>query len=92
MGQLAKHEGLTVIGSVGSDDKLKYITEDLKFDSGFNYKTEKPSEALSRLAPDGIDIYFENVGGEQLEAAINAMKQFGRISKFHQLNMLKSQY
>jgi NADPH-dependent curcumin reductase CurA len=81
VGQLAKHEGLTVIGSVGDDKKLDYITKELKFDAGFNYKNEKPADALARLAPDGIDIYFENVGGEQLEAAINAMKPFGRISE-----------
>lgn len=79
VGQLAKHEGLKVIGSVGSDDKLDYIIKDLKFDGGFNYKTEKAADALKRLAPDGIDIYYENVGGEQLEAAISAMKDFGRI-------------
>lgn len=81
VGQLAKHEGLTVIGSVGSDEKLEFILKDLGFDGGFNYKKEKPAEALKRLAPEGIDIYYENVGGEQLEAAINAMKPFGRISK-----------
>ncbi|KAF2713565.1 NAD(P)-binding protein [Pleomassaria siparia CBS 279.74] len=81
VGQLAKHEGLTVIGSVGDDKKLDFITKELKFDSGFNYKTEKPADALSRLAPNGIDIYYENVGGEQLEAAMNAMKDFGRISE-----------
>lgn len=79
VGQLAKHEGLTVIGSVGSDDKLDYIINELKFDGGFNYKTEKSADALKRLAPNGIDIYYENVGGEQLEAAINAMKDYGRI-------------
>ncbi|EMD59536.1 hypothetical protein GGP41_004424 [Bipolaris sorokiniana] len=79
VGQLAKHEGLTVIGSVGDDKKLEFITNDLKFDSGFNYKKEKPADALARLAPKGIDIYYENVGGEQLEAAINAMNTFGRI-------------
>jgi NADPH-dependent curcumin reductase CurA len=79
VGQLAKHEGLTVIGSVGDDKKLEYIKSELGFDSGFNYKTEKPAEALARLAPNGIDIYYENVGGEQLEAAINAMNNFGRI-------------
>lgn len=79
VGQLAKHEGLTVIGSVGSDDKLSFITNELNFDAGFNYKTEKPADALARLAPNGIDIYYENVGGEQLEAAINAMNNFGRI-------------
>ena len=79
VGQLAKHEGLKVIGSVGSDDKLDYIIKDLNFDGGFNYKKEKPADALKRLAPDGIDIYYENVGGEQLEAAIDAMNTFGRI-------------
>ncbi|TVY33927.1 NADP-dependent oxidoreductase [Lachnellula occidentalis] len=79
VGQLAKHEGLKVIGSVGSDEKLDYIVKDLKFDGGFNYKKEKPSDALKRLAPNGIDIYYENVGGEQLEAAIGAMNDFGRI-------------
>ncbi|KAF1813692.1 NAD(P)-binding protein [Eremomyces bilateralis CBS 781.70] len=79
VGQLAKHEGLKVIGSVGDDKKLDFILKDLGFDSGFNYKKEKPAAALARLAPDGIDIYYENVGGEQLEAAIDAMKAFGRI-------------
>ncbi|KAJ4321091.1 hypothetical protein N0V94_003038 [Neodidymelliopsis sp. IMI 364377] len=79
VGQLAKHEGLKVIGSVGDDKKLAFIKDELKFDEGFNYKTEKPADALARLAPNGIDIYYENVGGEQLEAAINAMNNFGRI-------------
>ncbi|KAK5940066.1 hypothetical protein PMZ80_007484 [Knufia obscura] len=79
VGQLAKHEGLTVIGSVGSDEKLDFITKDLKFDSGFNYKKESPKDALKRLAPQGIDIYFENVGGEHLDAAIENMNKFGRI-------------
>jgi len=85
VGQLAKHEGLTVIGSVGDDEKLKFILEDLGFDGGFNYKKEKPVEALARLAPKGIDIYYENVGGEQLEAAIHHMKPFGRIGKWDRL-------
>ncbi|CAI7627311.1 unnamed protein product [Penicillium palitans] len=79
VGQLAKHEGLRVIGSVGSDEKLEYITKTLKFDGGFNYKTEKPADALARLAPEGIDIYYENVGGEHLEAALDALNNFGRI-------------
>jgi NADPH-dependent curcumin reductase CurA len=79
VGQIAKHEGLRVIGSVGSDEKLEYIIKELNFDGGFNYKKEKPSDALARLAPQGVDIYYENVGGEQLEAAIDAMNDFGRI-------------
>merc|ERR1712227_888461 len=79
VGQLAKHEGLKVIGSVGDDKKKDYITNDLGFDGAFNYKNEKPADALARLAPNGVDIYYENVGGEHLEAAINAMNDFGRI-------------
>jgi hypothetical protein len=79
VGQLAKHAGLKVIGSVGSDEKLEYITKELDFDGGFNYKKEKPLDALKRLAPQGIDIYYENVGGEHLEAAIDCMNDFGRI-------------
>ncbi|KAM3458323.1 hypothetical protein MY3296_000529 [Beauveria thailandica] len=79
VGQIAKHEGLTVIGSVGSDDKLDFITKELGFDSGFNYKKEKPADALPRLAPEGIDIYYENVGGEHLVAALDNMKVGGRI-------------
>ncbi|KAK7417245.1 hypothetical protein QQX98_004679 [Neonectria punicea] len=79
VGQIAKREGLTVIGSVGSDEKLDYITKELGFDAGFNYKKEKPSDALPRLAPEGIDIYFENVGGAHLEAALANMKVNGRI-------------
>jgi len=79
VGQVAKREGLRVIGSVGSDEKLDFITKELGFDGGFNYKKEKALDALKRLAPDGIDIYFENVGGEQLEAAIEVMNRHGRI-------------
>ncbi|KAJ5819752.1 hypothetical protein N7474_005343 [Penicillium riverlandense] len=77
--QLAKREGLIVIGSVGSDEKLSYIMNELGFDGGFNYKEEKPKEALSRLAPQGLNIYYDNVGGEHLEASLDAMNDFGRI-------------
>ncbi|TKX25824.1 NADP-dependent oxidoreductase RED1 [Elsinoe australis] len=78
VGQIAKHEGLKVIGSVGDDEKLKFITSELGF-QGFNYKKERTGDALHRLAPNGVDIYYENVGGETLEAAISAMNPFGRI-------------
>lgn len=79
VGQIAKREGLTVIGSVGSDEKLEFITKELGFDSGFNYKKESVFDALPRLAPNGIDIYFENVGGEHLEAALVSLNKGGRI-------------
>ena len=82
VGQLAKHDGLTVIGSAGSQEKVDFLVKELKFDAAFNYKTlqgETMKERLLRLAPKGIDIYFENVGGEHLEAALDVMNQHGRI-------------
>ncbi|KAG6001209.1 hypothetical protein E4U54_001138 [Claviceps lovelessii] len=79
VGQIALKEGLTVIGSVGSDEKLDFITKELGFDAGFNYKKESPEEALKRLAPKGIDIYYDNVGAEHLDAALNHLNDFGRI-------------
>ncbi|KAK9772585.1 putative Enoyl reductase (ER) domain-containing protein [Seiridium cardinale] len=79
VGQLAVKEGLTVIGSVGDDAKLDFITQKLGFHSGFNYKKEKPTDALKRLAPNGIDIYYDNVGGELLDVAIAHLRDFGRI-------------
>jgi hypothetical protein len=79
VGQIAKLEGLTVIGSVGSDEKLDWIVNELGFDGGFNYKKESPLDALPRLAPQGIDIYYENVGGDHLEAALEAMNTYGRV-------------
>lgn len=78
VGQLAKREGLRVVGSAGTDDKVKHLTE-LGFDAAFNYKTEKPADALAKYCPDGIDIYFENVGGETLEAVLMAANNFGRV-------------
>lgn len=85
VGQIAKHEGLKVIGSVGDDAKLDFILNDLGFDAGFNYKKEKAGEALKRLAPQGVDIYYENVGGEQLEAALDNMNRKGRIGIYSSL-------
>jgi NADPH-dependent curcumin reductase CurA len=85
VGQLAKREGLKVIGSVGSDEKLKFIKEELGFDAGFNYKTENPVDALQRvlgeLGEQGLNIYYDNVGGEQLDAALGALSTFGRIGE-----------
>ena len=84
VGQIAKREGMVVVGSVGDDRKLEYITKELGFDGGFNYKKEKPADGLKRCAPDGIDVYYENVGGEHLEAALEALNKKGVISMFNQ--------
>jgi NADPH-dependent curcumin reductase CurA len=86
VGQLAKREGLTVIGSVGSDDKANFAKDTLKFDAVFNYKTEAPADALARilkeLGKEYIDIYYDNVGGETLDAALVLMNNFGRIGTY----------
>ena len=79
VGQLAKRDGLTVIGSVGSDEKAKFAREILGFDHAFNYKTKPNYKVLEELAPQGIDIYFDNVGGKALEAALEAANLHARF-------------
>ncbi|ERT02465.1 hypothetical protein HMPREF1624_00764 [Sporothrix schenckii ATCC 58251] len=79
VGQIAKRLGLRVIGSVGSDEKLDFVVRALGYDAGFNYKKEAPADAVKRLAPDGIDIYFDNVGGDHMEAALQNIKVHGRV-------------
>jgi len=79
--QIAKLKGCRVIGSVGSDDKAQWLLDDVGVDAVINYKTcGDLTEALAKAAPDGIDVYFENVGGEHLQAALNVMNPFGRIA------------
>ena len=78
-GQLAKLRGCRVIGSAGSDDKVKRLINECGFDAAFNYKTGPVLEQLNLAAPDGIDVYFDNVGGESLEAALSTLRVHGRI-------------
>jgi NADPH-dependent curcumin reductase CurA len=78
-GQIAKARGCTVIGSAGSAEKVAYVRDELGFDAAFDYH-DGVAEQLAKAAPDGIDVYFDNVGGEQLVAAIGAMRTFGRIA------------
>jgi NADPH-dependent curcumin reductase CurA len=81
VGQIAKIKGCRVVGSAGSDEKVAYITDDLGFDAGFNYKSyDKLSHALSETCPEGIDVYFENVGGAMLDAVLPRLKLGGRIA------------
>ena len=78
--QIAKNKGCTVAGSAGSDEKCTYLTRELGIDKAINYRKETDLTAAVRAAlPEGIDVYFENVGGEHLVAALNNMRQFGRI-------------
>jgi len=79
--QIAKLKGCKVIGSVGSDDKAAWLKEECGIDQVINYKTcGNLTSALSNAAPDGVDVYFENVGGDHLQAAIANMNPFGRIA------------
>jgi hypothetical protein len=78
-GQLAKLRGCSVIGSAGSMDKVKFLREECGFDAAFDYKAGPVLEQLNLEAPDGIDVYFDNVGGESLEAALTALRLHGRI-------------
>ncbi|MGW3205274.1 NADP-dependent oxidoreductase [Streptomyces sp. NPDC001135] len=81
VGQLAKLMGASrVIGSAGSDEKVKLLVEEYGFDAAFNYKSGPVADQLREAAPDGVDVYFDNVGGDHLEAAIGSLNQGGRIA------------
>jgi NADPH-dependent curcumin reductase CurA len=78
-GQLAKSRGCFVVGSAGSPEKVDWLRHDLGFDAALNYKDGDLPRSLRAAAPDGIDVYFDNVGGAHLEAALSAMRLRGRI-------------
>ena len=81
VGQVAKALGASkVIGSAGSQEKVDHLLDDLGFDAAFNYKDGRVSDLLREAAPDGIDVYFDNVGGDHLEAAIGSLRLGGRIA------------
>ena len=76
--QLARARGARVVGSAGTAEKVSWLDE-LGLEGTFDYTQARTREALRELAPDGVDVYFDNVGGETLEAAIGAMNRYGRI-------------
>ncbi|MGW7500152.1 NADP-dependent oxidoreductase [Streptomyces albidoflavus] len=81
VGQIARLKGASwVIGSAGSDEKVKLLVDEYGFDAAFNYKNGPVAEQLKEAAPDGIDVYFDNVGGDHLEAALGRLNQFGRVA------------
>ena len=77
-GQMAKIAGCRVLGCAGSTEKIAWLRE-LGFDHAFDYRQSTLRDAAAQAAPDGIDIYFDNVGGDQLEAAIGALRTRGRV-------------
>jgi NADPH-dependent curcumin reductase CurA len=78
--QIAKIKGCYVVGSAGSDDKCHWLKSELGLDAVVNYKKEQLRTVLKHAAPKGIDVYFENVGGEHLNAALPRMNPLGRIA------------
>lgn len=87
VGQIAKNMGCHVAGSAGSDDKVAYLKDELGFDEAFNYKNEDVYKAMQRCNPNGIDVYFENVGGPQLEAVIANLNFHSRIALCGMISM-----
>ncbi len=81
VGQIARLKGASlVVGSAGSDAKVKLLTDEYGFDAAFNYKNGPVAEQLKQAAPDGIDVYFDNVGGDHLEAALASLTVHGRVA------------
>jgi NADPH-dependent curcumin reductase CurA len=79
VGQIAKIKGCRVVGLAGSKEKCAWIQDDLGFDRAINYRTEDVPKTLAAACPDGIDVYFDNVGGEILDACLKLMNFKGRI-------------
>lgn len=79
VGQIAKIHGCRAIGIAGGTDKCRYVTEELGFDAAIDYKTENVLERLKILAPNGVDVYFDNVGGEMLDAALAHLARGARV-------------
>lgn len=80
-GQLARSLGAArVVGSAGSAEKVRHVVDDLGFDAAFSYRDGPVSRQLREAAPDGIDVYFDNVGGPHLEAALGSLRRGGRIA------------
>ncbi|MFG3022494.1 NADP-dependent oxidoreductase [Streptomyces sp. NPDC048254] len=81
VGQIARNLGAAkVIGSAGSPEKVRHLLDELGFDAAFDYHDGPVVEQLAQHAPDGIDVYFDNVGGEHLEGALTHMRDFGRLA------------
>lgn len=78
-GQIAKLKGCRVVGIAGSDEKCRWLIEELGFDAGINYRTDNVAAALQAACPSGIDVFFDNVGGEILEAALANLALRGRV-------------
>ncbi len=79
VGQIARIKGCRVVGIAGSDEKCAWLTEELGFDAAINYKTDDVEAAIKQHCPDGVDVFFDNVGGDILEAALGNLALRSRV-------------
>ncbi|RME94620.1 MAG: NADP-dependent oxidoreductase [Bacteroidetes bacterium] len=79
VGQIAKIKGCTVVGIAGGPDKCHYLTEELGFDAAIDYKNENVASAIKTHCPTGIDVYFDNVGGQILDIALARLRRHARV-------------
>jgi NADPH-dependent curcumin reductase CurA len=79
VGQIGKIVGCHVVGIAGTKEKCSWVVDELGFDACIDYRTENVADALRTTCPNGIDVYFDNVGGDILDAALQGMNDFGRI-------------
>ena len=87
VGQIAKLKGCRVVGLAGSDDKIAWLTGDLGFDAGINYRTQKLRAAVKEACPDGVDVYFDNVGGAVSDAVLLSLNDFARVPLCGQISL-----
>ncbi len=78
-GQIARIKGCRVVGLAGTDEKCQWLTGELGFDVAINYKTDNVRDALKRACPNGIDVYFDNVGGDILDACLALLAMHARV-------------
>ncbi len=92
VGQIGKIKGCRVVGIAGSEEKCRWIKKDLGFDAAVNYKNQPIVEALRSTCPDGIDIYFDNVGGQILDAALRFINMKARIVQCGMISQYNSDW
>ena len=87
VGQIAKIHGCRTVGIAGTDEKVRWLTEELGFDAGLNYRTSPDLGAgVAAACPDGVDVYFDNVGGEVSASVLRSLNTFGRIAVCGQIS------
>ena len=91
VGQIGKIHGCRVVGIAGSEDKIRYIEQELGFDAGINYKSGSFLKDLAKACPNGVDIYFDNVGGEISDAVIMRINSHARVVLCGQISMYNAE-